>query len=385
MIYQVFSREIVSDFIIQDAICKGYSIHSSKALVLWELLLNRLLECFSEELGEIKIVNTVPQIIISDFLTDFYRDRFCRIEDRIPRYKEEQDEKSYIATDELPFLFSNLDKGNTLFSAYTVVRPRAFAVKPYLREEFIRYFQFVISADENSLDDVIRRIQNAACRFFEKIRVSVVLVDRHSDSYYEKKSCFHAVWLNGNVESVLQCGILKKRFESASGKSKVVIDVGGAQRLLASFLYANSDSYGLFLPYDMRDYDVVVSGGEKTEVLDAFIKEAEKVGCRIKLQCDHLPLKKGKRSAIEESALALVAKRKIGGKDFLTVYNRDMTKTDFCSPCDIKKWFEEKYRDLEQRTCEIQTEKIQSKIKDGKLYYKSGDSSYEVIEDGLFR
>lgn len=382
--YNILNRKIVSDFINQDAICKGYSIHTKKALVLWELLLNCLLECFSEEFDDIKIINTVPQIVESEFLTGFYEDRFCRIENRIPNYKDSHDKKIYIATDELPFLFSNLDKGDALFSAYTVVRPRAFAVKAYLREEFIRYFQFVISTNEKTLDEVIEKIHKAAIRFFKQIRISIVLVDRHSDSYYAKKSCFHAVWLNGNIESVLQCGILKKRFKNDMGENKVVIDVGGAQRLLASFIYANSDSYGLFLPHCMRNYDIIVSCTENSEILDEFIKEANNVGCRVKSLFNVSSTKKVKHSAIEENALAIVVQRKIDGEDFLTVYNRDMTKSDVFLAQDIKEWFKQKYKSLEQLTCAIQTDMINSRIRGNKLFFKNGNSSYEVINDGLF-
>ena len=60
---------LFSNFIFQDAICKGYSIHSSRCLEIWELLLNCLLECFQEEFGEIKILpENIGYIQITSFL-----------------------------------------------------------------------------------------------------------------------------------------------------------------------------------------------------------------------------------------------------------------------------------------------------------------------------
>lgn len=373
----------MADIIFSDAICRGYSIHSPMAIALWEMLLNCLLECFREELGSIEIINAVPQMINADFLSEFYGDRFCRIENRIPAF-EDDGKRLFITTDELPYLFSSLEKADRVFSTYTVVRPRSFAVKPYLREEFIRYFQFVISTDIYLLDEVVEKIKNAALRFFGQIRLPVVLVDRHSDSYYSQKSCFHSAWLNGNIESVLQCGVLKKRFDNGRGESKVVIDVGGAQRLLASFIYANSDTHGLFLPYSMRDYDVIISSVENTDILDIFISRSRDVGCRIKLLNDKSPLKKIRNSAITESALAIVVQRKVDNKDFLTIYNRDMTKMDMFFETDINEWLNQKYIDLEKSTCDKQFSLIHSRIRGDRLYYKNGSSSYALVKEGLF-
>lgn len=382
--YNVLNRKTVSDFIFQDEIYRGFSIHSPKGVALWEMLLNCLLECFDEELGDIKIIRCVPQIIRSDFLSDFYEDHFYRIENRIPCMKTDEGHPLFMTTDELPYLFSNLDKGNTLFSTYTVVRPRSFAVKPYLREEFIRYFQFLVSADVNELDDTIERVKNASVRFFERIRIPVVLVDRHSDSYYFKKSCFHSVWLNGNIESVLQCGILRKKTDASSGKGRAVIDVGGAQRLLASFIYANSDSYGLFLPYYLRDYDVIIRGGTQTKLTDTLTKSLRGIGGRIEFSPDSFQLKEIKRIAIEESAIAIAVPRKADGKEFLTIYNRDMTKSDLYSDHDVTEWITQKYKALEQLTYDKQTSMIRSRIRGEKLYFKNSHKSYTIVREGLF-
>ena len=382
--YEILNRNNVSNYIIQDAICKGYSIHSSKCLELWELLLNCLLECFQEEFGEIKIINKVPQLLNSNLLYNFYEDHFCRIEDRIPIIIDDEGNRIFVTTDELPFLFSNLNKGNALFSTYTVVRPRSFAVKPYLREEFIRYFQFVFASRECELGEVIKRVKLATNRFFLKIRMPVVLVDRHSDSYYSTKSCFHSVWMNGNIESVLQCGLLRKRFVTSSNESKFVIDVGGAQRLLAAFIFANSDSYGLFLPHSLRDYDVIVRQTDSMKLLDQFKEHFSKVGGRIKIIRDDIRLKKIKRISIKESAVAIIVQRRIKGNDFLTIYNRDMTKTDIHIDNELQMWRSKKYVFLDKAPYYKQNAIIQSKIHDEKLFFKSSNKSYAVIRDGLF-
>ena len=292
--------------------------------------------------------------------------------------------KEYITTDALPYLVSKLNEADNLFSTYTVVRPRSFAVKPFLREEFIRYFQFIISFDENDMANGIEKIMKATNTFFERTRLSVTLVDRHSDSYYLKKSCFHSIWMNGNVESILQCGIIRKRFETMSGKDRIVVDIGGAQRLLASFIYANSDMYGLFLPYYMRDYDIIIRYNNKTEVINSFIKNVTDANYRVKLCPGDLSLKKIKKIAIEESAVAIVTQRMVNGNDFLTIYNRDMSKSDIVTDWDVTEWILKKYPILERLSYEKQYCVIRSRIIGDILYYKNGNKGYTIVREGLF-
>ena len=382
--YEVFDRKAVSNYIFQDAICKGYSIHSPSAVSLWEMLLNNLLECFVEELGEIKVINTVPSLIDSNILTEFYGDYFYRIENRIPDFVDDEGNRRFITTDELPYLVSRLKQSDILFSAYTVVRPRSFAVKPFLREEFIRYFQFVISSDKMNIDKCIENIKRAAIRFFKQIRVSVILVDRNSDSYYSKKSCFHSVWMNGNIESVLQCGILRKRFDSLSGKDRIIIDIGGAQRMLASFIYTNSDMHGLFLPYHMRNVDIIIRSNKKTNILNKFEKIVSAVDCRLKIIYDNMPLKKIKKMAIAESVLAIVVQRVSEGKEFLTVYNRDMTKTDIYIDRNIEEWIKHKYNIIENLPYDKQVAIINSQVDEKNSNFRKGNKSYSIIKEGLF-
>ena len=382
--YEVFNRKTVSNYIFQDAICKGYSIHSLSAVSLWEMLLNSLLECFADELGEIKVINTVPSLIDSNVLTEFYGEHFYRIENRIPNFDDDKGNRQFIITDELPYLVSRLKQSDKVFSAYTVVRPRSFAVKPFLREEFIRYFQFVISSDKMNIDKCIGNIKRAAIRFFKQVRISVVLVDRHSDSYYLKKSCFHSAWMNGNIESVLQCGILRNHFDSVSGKDRIIIDVGGAQRMLASFIYTNSDTHGLFLPYHMRKVDIIIRSDRKTDILSKFEKIVSGVGCRIKVIYDDMPLKKIKKMAIAESAIAIVVQRVSEGKEFLTVYNRDMTKTDIYIDCNIGEWIKQKYNVIENLAYDKQISIINSQIDEKKTTLRKGNKCYSIIKDGLF-
>lgn len=76
--------------------------------------------------------------------------------------------------------------------------------------------------------------------------------------------------------------IVKKKIDSASEKDKFVIDVGGAQRMLATFIYANSDSQGLLLPYDMRTVDIIIRIGVETTILKAFERIVASFGCRVK-------------------------------------------------------------------------------------------------------
>ncbi len=382
--YDVFNRKTVANYIYQDGICKGYSIHLPKGVALWEKILNSLLECFGEEFDGIKIINTVPPMCNSKLLTNFYAEHFYRIENRIPCVNDRKSNKEYITTDALPYLVSKLNEADNLFSTYTVVRPRSFAVKPFLREEFIRYFQFIISFDENDMANGIEKIMKATNTFFERTRLSVTLVDRHSDSYYLKKSCFHSIWMNGNVESILQCGIIRKRFETMSGKDRIVVDIGGAQRLLASFIYANSDMYGLFLPYYMRDYDIIIRYNNKTEVINSFIKNVTDANYRVKLCPGDLSLKKIKKIAIEESAVAIVTQRMVNGNDFLTIYNRDMSKSDIVTDWDVTEWILKKYPILERLSYEKQYCVIRSRIIGDILYYKNGNKGYTIVREGLF-
>lgn len=384
MLYNVFDRKAISKFISQDAICKGYSIHLPNGRNIWEALINCLLDCFYAEFGDIKIIDTVPQISESSKLLDFYGDHFDRIENRIPCICNVNGNKVFATTDALPYLYSKLYLSNYLFSTYTVVRPRSFAVKPFLREEFIRYFQFVFAIEECDLRCSIDKIRTATIRFFERIRIPVVLVDRHSDSYYLKKSCFHSVWANLNIESVLQCGILRKSFDYGSGYKKRVIDIGGAQRLLASFIYVNSDSHGLFLPYYMRNFDIIIKSPKKSAILDEFVRCVNNVGGRINYVSSDLSLRVIRRIAIKESALAIVVQRVIDGKVFLTIYNRDMTKSEVVTIADVEDWIAKKYNLIERMPSDLQNSIICSRIKEGKLYLRKGSKNYKIINDGLF-
>lgn len=382
--YELFNKKNVSNYIFQDEICKGYSVHSAVAISVWEKLLNCLIECFTNELGEIELLDKLPMLIDSKILIDFYGEHFYRIKDRIPSIRYSDGHEKYVATDELPYLVSALKYYDRVFASYTVVRPRNFAVKPFLREEFIRYFQFAISSDENDMDKLIIQIKRAAMQFFVKIRMQVVLVDRQSDSYYSKKSCFHSVWMNGNIESVLQCGLLRKKIDSASEKDKFVIDVGGAQRMLATFIYANSDSQGLLLPYDMRTVDIIIRIGVETTILKAFERIVASFGCRVKRVNGNKKFNEMKKIAVDQGALAVVVQRIVDGKDFLTIYNRDMTKTDVRSISETVEWFEEKYRTIENMSYIKQQQLINAKLDLNGTVLRKGNKVYPVIEEGLF-
>lgn len=69
---------------------QGYSVHSAVAISVWEKLLNCLIECFTNELGEIELLDKLPMLIDSKILIDFYGEHFYRIKDRIPsiRYSD---------------------------------------------------------------------------------------------------------------------------------------------------------------------------------------------------------------------------------------------------------------------------------------------------------
>lgn len=381
--YNIYNGKIISEYILNDAICKGFPIHTPKAKAIWELLLNCLLERIHEEFGTIHIIHDLPHTIPTWYLAGFYNDRFSRIEERIPYFTNEEGVKMSVLTDALPYLFSKLDEGNVLFSTYTVVRPRSFGVKPLLRDEFIRYFQFIISLDEKKLDENLERLEKAIFRFFDDIRIPVVKVDRHSDSYYLKKSCLHALWINGNIESVLQCGILRKRHESKSANGKVVIDVGGAQRLFATFIYNNSDTHGLFLPHHLRDCDVIIRSDQAIELLDLFTENVCGIGGRLKYIPEHLPLNKIKSMAISESAIAIAVKRIVDNRQFLTMYNRDMTVTNLYSNQDVAEWISQKYDIIERMPFEQQQKQIFSRINQNELYFKT-NKHYTLIKEGLF-
>ena len=381
--YKIFNGKIISEYILKDAICKGFAIHTPSARAIWEMLLNNLLDNIRKEFETVQIVRFQPQIVPTEFLADFYNDRFSRIEDRIPNFTNDQGIKMSVITDALPFLFSKLNEGNVLFSTYTVVRPRVFGLKPFLRDEFIRYFQFEVTSDENNLDENLEKLEKAIFQFFDNIRIPIVKVDRHSDSYYLKKSCLHALWMNGNVESVLQCGILRKRYKSKSANGKIVIDVGGAQRLLATFIYNNSDIHGLFLPHHLRDYDIIIRSDRATELLDLFTKSVCGIGGRLKYVPENLSLSKIKRMAISESVIAIAVKRIVNNQEFLTIYSRDMTATNLYSDQDVTEWVSKKYRILERIPFEQQQKQIMSRINQDKLYFKT-NKYYTLIKNGLF-
>lgn len=381
--YTIFNNRIISEHFLNDVVGKGFTIHTPEAIAIWEMLLNNLLDNIREEFGSVQIIRVQPQTIPTDFLASFYDERFSRIEDRIPNFTDEQGTQMSVVTDALPYLISKLDKENILFSTYTVVRPREFGLKSLLRDEFIRYFQFVISSDENNLDESLGKLEKAIFHFFDTIRISVVNVDRYSDSYYLKKSCLHALWINGNVESVLQCGILRKRHESKSSNPKVVIDVGGAQRLLATFIYNNSDTHGLFLPHQLRTYDIVIRSEQMTDLLIFFTESLFGIGGRPKYVPEHMPLSKIKRIAISESAIAIVVKRIVDNQEFLTIYNRDLTVTNLYSNRDITEWISNKFNILEKSPFEQQQMQIMSRINQDKLFFKS-NKSYMIIKNGLF-
>ena len=382
--YIISNRDAISDFLLKDALYKGFPLHTPKARNVWEMLLNGLLESIDEEFGEVRIVKGIPPIIPTRFLEDFYDDRFERIAVRIPNFTNEMGVGMSVMTDALPSLFPQLDDDNVLFSTYTVVRPRTFGVKPFLRDEFIRYFQIVVSSEERNMDETLRKLDKAIHRFFDRVRISVIAVDRYSDSYYVKKSCLHAVWTNGNIESVLQCGILKKRHVTDSGTGKMVIEVGGTQRLLATFIYSNTDIHGLFLPHYFRNYDIIVRSEQPTKLLTMFEEHVCGMGGRLKYVSEDLSLRKTKRIAISESALAIVVKRIINNMEFMTVYNRDMTVVNLYSIRDIDDWMLQKYRIMEEKPFEQQQTQIKTRIKQGRLHFKCGEKSYPVIESGIF-
>ena len=381
--YKIFNGKILSEYFLKDAIYRGFAIHTPSARTIWEMLLNKLLDNIREEFDNIQIIHFQPQTVPTEFLADFYNDCFSRIEDRIPHFTNEQGVKMSVMTDALPYLFTKLDEGDVLFSTYTSVRPRVFGLKPLLRDEFIRYFQFIVSLDEKKLDENLGKLEKAIFRFFDEIRIPVVKVDRHSDSYYLKKSCLHALWMNGNVESVLQCGILRKRHESKLANGKVVIDMGGAQRLLATFIYNNSDTHGLFLPHHLRDCDIIIRSDQAIELLDLLTESVCGIGGRLKYVPEHLPLSKIKRMAISESAIAIAVKRIVDDRKFLTIYNRDMTVTNLYSNQDVADWISQKYSIIERMPFEQQQKQIFSRIDHDKLYFKT-NKQYTLIKNGLF-
>lgn len=383
-LYNLFNKNIFSDYFLKDVVYKGYPLHMPRAIEIWEMLLNSLLASIREEFGKVQIVTDLPQTIPTRYLSIFYNDRFNRIEERIPNFTNKQGDKISIMTDALPYLFSKLEEGDVFFSTYNVVRPRNIGVKPLLRDEFIRYFQFVISSNNNSLAQNIEKLEKAIRRFFYNVRISTITVDRHSDSYYLKKSCLHATWINGNIESVLQCGILKKQYELKSGETKSVIDVGGAQRLLATFIYNNSDIHGLFLPHHLRDYDIIIRSEHMNDALLRFCKYVCNMGCKLKYIPENVPLKRIKRIAISASAIAIVVKRTIANHEFLTIYNRDMTVTNLYSNIDIENWFSKKYNAIEMFPYVQQTSHIMSRVYQNELYLRKTKKCYTINSNGLF-
>lgn len=382
-IKRVFNNKYISSFIIPNEICKGFSIHSLQGIIIWEKILNTLIGSFEKEFSKVSIVKNLPVTCDIKLLKSFYGDKFYRISDRIPFYVDYNHKKKQIITDELPFLSRYVAEKKCIFATYSVVRPRSFAVKTFLREEFIRYFQIIVSFKDDEKKLILDKISKALTMFFEKLNINVVLVDRASDSYYEKKSCYHAVWLNGHIESILQCGLLKNK---STKNDKFLIDIGGAQRLLATFLFANSDSSGLYLPKFFRDFDVMLVSKKHSNFLDQIIKCCNESDIRV-LKNDKLgivPINKIKFIAKQNSLNAILIQRIVENKEFITIYTRDNAKTDIYTIKDLQVWINRTYYDIENESQAMQKEIIDSHIHKNKLYPTESYKSYNIISEGLF-
>ena len=88
--------------------------------------------------------------------------------------------------------------------------------------------------------------------------------------------------------------------------------------------------------------------------------------------------------AIAESVLAIVVQRVSEGKEFLTVYNRDMTKTDIYIDRNIEEWIKHKYNIIENLPYDKQVAIINSQVDEKNSNFRKGNKSYSIIKEGLF-
>lgn len=323
-------RSEIEKYIYPNFFSKGYPLITIKLNEIWAKMLNILINCFEKEFGNISVVNTLPLTSNMDLLSRFYGKYFNKLEDQIPVFIDSNNDKKVLLTDKLPLAVNYLknNKIDNLITTYTVVRPRSFGLQTYLYEEFIRYFQLLISTVKYDEDEYTKKIRNALTDFFKKINLYVVLGGRPSESYYVKKSTFFSVWFDNRITDILQCGLLRESVVESvyiSNKSRLIMDIGGSQRLITSWLYANSDSIGLKFPYEMRQYDILFAIKETTVMSKKVVELCENKNFRILID-QSLGKKKFnqiKNLGYNESVDVLILQRKENGKEFYNVFFRD--------------------------------------------------------------
>lgn len=358
---------------------------------LWSDIMNVFIECIEDYVGPVSIDNALPSYCNIEDLENFYGNYFYRIKDRMPTFIGHENERCVLITDKLPFVTKHLCKQDTsiLLSTYTVVRPRSFALKPFLREEFIRYFQIVISSKRVNKEITLVKIKNALLAFFKRINLHVVLVNRPSKSYYESKSCFYAVWPNGTSVSILQCGVLQhdvSKIFLPSGDDSFILDIGGAQRLLASWIYANSDTKGIIFPEEFRSDDIVFAAKSQNDINDCFIDALAKH--KIRVSCDYSlgvrSIGKIKRSAYDKSVYALFIQRCIGDKYFYVVFFRNGESVTINSISELDKFIRLKGESKKNVTITSQIKLLDKCTKREMFYPKPNGNSFDLINEGLF-
>ena len=389
--YGLHNEKLLASYIYPNFLFKGYSLHTSEINEIWTNVMNILIECIEEKIGSVSIVNTLPSFCNAKELSIFYGNYFHRIEDRIPSFLGNNNEKYFLVTDKLPFAAKYLRERNIkgLFTTYTVVRPRSFALKPFLREEFIRYFQLIVSSKSKDKQRFITEIYSALSEFFKRINLHVVLANRPSESYYEKKSCFYAIWPNKRVVSVLQCGLLREEVVKtifSSNDNSFILDIGGAQRLMASWLYANSDIYGIIYPEDFRKYDIMLSMKKRTKMNDQVIELCKKRNLRV-LVDDSLGTKKINRIrniAYKEGAWALLIQRIYNGEEFYNVFFRNGKSIKINSINKVNKWLTLLSDSIKNEAIESQKQIFKNQIQNGILFPSMNNKGLSIINEGLF-
>ena len=382
-------RSEIEKYIYPNYFSKGYPLLTPKINDIWADILNILIECFEKEFKDIKIVNTLPLTYDINFLSKFYGKYFNKIEEMIPRYQKDDNKEKALLTDKLPVVvnYINNKKIDNLISTYTVVRPRSFGLRTYLYEEFIRYFQLIISTDKLEKKEFTRKIKSSLEEFFRKINLEVILAGRISESYYSNKSTFFSIWLDDRITDILQCGLLRKNVVdsifTSDKKIRFVMDIGGSQRLITAWIYANSDKLGLKFPKAMRQYDILLEVKSPTELSQKIMNYCKENKIRVLFDesLGKKKINKIRNLGYSQSVDILLLQRNRDGKEFYEVFYRNGDKRLISNINELK----DCYNNYEDIFLVNQKKIIKNHINNQKIHPSTYFGDLPVMNDNLFK
>lgn len=378
----------IEKYIYPNYFAKGYPLLTTKVNEIWANILNILINCFEKEFNDITIVNNLPLTYDMTFVSRFYGKYFKKIEEMIPTYINDNNVKKVLLTDKLPAVVSYLkdNKLDNLIATYSVVRPRSFGLRTYLYEEFIRYFQMIVSTEQYNEREFTQKIRKALEEFFSRINLHVVLCGRISESYYSKKSTYFSVWLDNRITDILQCGLLRKNVVESIyilDKPRLIMDIGGTQRLITAWIYANSDKFGLKFPREMRQYDILLEVKQETEINKKILELCKEKGYRVLLDksLGKQKINKIRNLGYSQSVDILLLQRIQGKKEFYNLYYRDGRKITIDS---LEKLINILNQMYDNTIVKRQKEIMDTYIEDGQIYPSTYFGKLPVMDDNLF-